>query len=149
MLDINNFLVSLKCSWIKRLTKDNKPWTDIFLDIHGNKVVKHLLDFGDKYVQNIINHSNNFWKDVLHSWLKVLRTIDNSVSTTNVCTLPVWYNTNICDGIKTIGDFLDEDGQFLKQRDFVQNYRLSNICTMLYNGVINAISSFHRSHSIK
>lgn len=133
-----------------------------FLDIHGNKVVKHLLDFGDKYVQNIIIHCNFFWKDVLHSWLKVLRTIDNSVSTTNVCALPVWYNTNICvankpiivynwykHGIKTIGDFLDEDGQFLKQRDFVQNYRLSNICTMLYNGVINAISSFHRSHSIK
>lgn len=162
MLDINNFLVSLKCSWIKRLTKDNKPWTDIFLDIHGNKVVKHLLDFGDKYVQNIINHSNNFWKDVLHSWLKVLRTIDYSLSTTNVCAMPIWFNTNICvgnkpiivynwyeHGIKTIGDFLNEDGQFLKQHDFAQNYRLSNVCTMLYNSVINAISSFLRSQSIK
>lgn len=45
MLDIYNFLVSLKCSWIKRLTKDNKPLIDFFLDIHGNKVEKHLLDF--------------------------------------------------------------------------------------------------------
>lgn len=89
MLDFNNFLVSLKCSWIKRLTKDNKPWIDIFLDIHGKKVVKHLFDFGDTYVQNIIIHCNFFWKDVLHSWLKVLRTIGNSVSTTNVCALPV------------------------------------------------------------
>lgn len=35
-----------------------------FLDIHGNKVVKHLLDFGDKYVQNIIIQSNNFGKIV-------------------------------------------------------------------------------------
>lgn len=50
MLDINNFLVLLKCLWIKRLIKDNKLWIDIFLDIYGNKVVKYLLDFGDKYV---------------------------------------------------------------------------------------------------
>lgn len=30
MLDINNFLVSLKCSWIKKWTKDNKPLIDFF-----------------------------------------------------------------------------------------------------------------------
>lgn len=96
-----------------------------FLDIHGNKVVKHLLDFGNKYVRNIIIHGNFFCKDVLHSWLKVLRTIDNSVSTTNVCALSIWNNTNIFvgnkpifvykwykHGIKTIGDFLNENGLF-------------------------------------
>lgn len=51
-----------------------------------------------------------------------------------VCAMPIWYNTNICvgykpsiaynwyeHGIKTINDFLNEDGQFLKQHDFVQN----------------------------
>lgn len=44
----------------------------------------------------------------------------------------IWYNINICVGnkfiivynwyeygIKIIGDFLNEDGQFLKQYDFV------------------------------
>lgn len=132
-----------------------------FLDIHGNKVVKHLLDFGDKYVQNIINHSNNFWKDVLHSWLKVLRTIDYSLSTTNVCAMPIWYNTNICvgnktiyvklwyeHGVKIVSDFLNNDGTFLSQHDFEKQFSLTNIFTMQFNSVISAISKFFKTMSV-
>lgn len=77
-----------------------------------------MLDFGDRYEQNMLFHSNNFWKCV------------------NVCTMPFWYNTNICvqlgikpiivynwykHGIKTVNDFLIENGQLLKQYDCVQN----------------------------
>ena len=39
MVDIKMFLISLKCTWIKRLTNSHKPWLDIFFEIHGSRVV--------------------------------------------------------------------------------------------------------------
>ena len=40
MVNIDNFIKSLKCSWIKKFTASNQPWKDIFLAIHGHDVVK-------------------------------------------------------------------------------------------------------------
>lgn len=108
-----------------------------------------------------ISHSNNVWKDVPHSRLKDLRTIDYSLFTTIVCDIPVQYNICVSNkaiivynwyehGIKTVGNLQNEDGQFLKQHDFVQYYRLSNVCTKLNNSDITAIiSSFHRTQCIE
>ena len=47
MVDIKNFIISLKCSWIKRLTKSYKPWMNILFTINGHDFLQKLYDFGD------------------------------------------------------------------------------------------------------
>lgn len=43
MVNIDNFIKSLKCTWVKRLlTARNNPWFDIFLAINGNNVIKQI-----------------------------------------------------------------------------------------------------------
>lgn len=121
MLEINNFLKSLKCSWIRRLFKERKPWMDIFFAIHGNEVTTNILNFGDKYMHNITKHSNVFWKDVFQSYLPIFQALDNIISNQKLIFMPVWYNTNICvdnktiyvklwyeHGVKIISDFLNK-----------------------------------------
>ena len=161
MLEINNFLKSLKCSWIRRLFKDKKPWMDIFFEIHGNEVTKNMLDFGDKYMHNIVKHSNVFWKDVFQSYLTIFQASDNIIFKQKFFSMPVWYNTNICvgnktiyvklwyeHGVKIVSDFLNNDGTFLSQHDFEKQFSLTNICTMQFYSVISAISKFLKTMSV-
>jgi hypothetical protein len=131
---------------------------DIFLAVHGNKVVEKLLDFGDKYIYTILNHSNDFWSDVFQSWLPIVRIMNNNFSLQNFKYDPVWYNTNICvvnectwyqHGVKIISDFLDEDGNFLLQEEFTQKFRLIDICTIQYNSIVSSISMFLNVMSVK
>ena len=49
MVNIRNFIASLKCTWIKKLTQRHNPWMDIFKEINGNDFQKRLIDFGDVY----------------------------------------------------------------------------------------------------
>ena len=140
------FLMSLKCTWIKRLTNNHKPWMDIFFEIHGSRVVEKLLDFGDEYVKTVMKHSNDFWYDVFQSWMSVMKKMDTNFTIQKLISVPVWYNTNLCvgnksmyfktwymHGVKIIGDFLDEDGNFLLQQVFSQKFRLTDIQSSLVN----------------
>ena len=57
MLNITNFVYSLKCSWIKRLTLNYKPWMDIFIAMKGSDVVSKILDFGDIFIKKMIKQN--------------------------------------------------------------------------------------------
>ena len=73
MLDINKFIMSLKCSWIRRLIVGHSSWTSILKAINGEDFVNWLLDFGDAFITEcVIPKNNNFWKDVFKSMLYVL-----------------------------------------------------------------------------
>ena len=54
MLEMNKFIMSLKCSWLKRLIKGKKSWIDIFEAINGVQIVNKLLDFGDAFVSECV-----------------------------------------------------------------------------------------------
>ena len=97
MLDINNFIASLKCTWIKKLTNGNKPWIDIFLAVHGKDFVQKFLDFGDDFILNTLKQENNaFWEDVLKSWLCFIKTRNNvNFMKSNFHAFPIWYNSEI------------------------------------------------------
>lgn len=130
-------------------------------EIHGNEVAKNMLDFGDKYMHNIVKHSNVFWKDVFQSYLTIFQASDNIIFKQKFFSMPVWYNTNICvgnktiyvklwyeHGVKIVSDFLNNDGTFLSQHDFEKQFSLTNICTMQFNSVISAISKFLKTMSV-
>lgn len=67
MVDIKNFITSLKCSWIKILTKSSKTWMDIFT-LNEHDYLQKIIDFGGTVLLDAyIKKNNAFWKDVLYS----------------------------------------------------------------------------------
>ena len=49
IVNIANFIASLKYSWIKKLTQCHKPWMDNFNAINGIEFEKNLIDFGNVF----------------------------------------------------------------------------------------------------
>ena len=165
MVDINNFIVSLKCSWIKRLTKSDchKPWINIFFAMYGNDILMKLYDFGDNFIEEcFLNENNAFWKDVFNAWFLYLKkSQDLPYVKNNFQNIPVWYNSNIKisgkpvfikewyeKGIKIVQDFFDSDCNVLTLEKFQRLYNLQGVCVMKYNSIISAMSTYLRSISI-
>ena len=55
MVNVENFIKSLKCTWIKKLTKSYQPWMDIFFAINGHDAVKKIFDFWRYVYQRCFN----------------------------------------------------------------------------------------------
>ena len=104
LVDIKNFIISLKCSWIKSLTKSYKPWMDILLTITGHDFLQKLYDFRDTFILECLQKENNaFWKYVFNYWLKYIKTINNHPNIKgNFLNIPVWYIFNIRVANKTV-----------------------------------------------
>ena len=109
------------------------------------------------------NCKNEFWKDVLNEWQKVIKSKTTTLSSENSrnnidnTLVPVWYNSYIKinnksvffkdwyeKGIKYIDDFLDEDGKLLKKDKFSEKYSIS-VNIMQYNSICSAISKYLRT----
>ena len=56
--DVNLFIISLTCSWIKRLNSctcnSNKPWVNMFFAVNGKNSLVHLYAFGDIFLQQYL-----------------------------------------------------------------------------------------------
>ena len=96
--------------------------------VNGKNSLVHLYDFGDTFVQQyMLNINNAFWKDVLESWLYFMKVYDKQENfRNNFYSIPVWYNSNIKigyksvffkswyeKGVKVVQDFFYVDGHFL------------------------------------
>ena len=163
MVNIDHFIKSLKCSWIKKLIVSNSPWVDIFVAINGHDVGRKILDFGDDYISNNLRpKNNNFWCDVFSSWLSVMKKYECEKQVKNFfCSIPVWYNSNIKvseksvffkewyqNGVKNIGDFMSNDCVFLSKEVFQQTFNIPYVCVMKYNSMICAISKYLKLMSV-
>lgn len=74
MLNLNNFIISLKCSWIKRVLRGwvGVSWVRFFKAVFGD-IVAACLQFGDCFIIKLVDKCNNiFWKDVFDAWLNVM-----------------------------------------------------------------------------
>ena len=129
MVNLNEFITSLKVTWLRRLIifSDNDNWSSLSR-INLNKI----LSLGDVYSKTVIKDLRNpFWKNVLESWVKYLRSykIDSLVK---VMYSPLWDNSQIYEnknhifnewyikGIRNVMDLIDEDGSmydFQKLKD--------------------------------
>lgn len=72
MLEMNKFIMSLKCSWLKRLIKGKKSWIDIFEAINGVQIVNKLLDFGDAFISECVIPKNNVFGKMFSILFSVL-----------------------------------------------------------------------------
>lgn len=127
MLDINKFIMLLKCLWIKRLIVGYSLWIFILKVINGEDFVNLLFDFGDVFIiECVIFKNNNFWKDVFKLMFYVIKFFDDNYIEENFLFMFIWYNSYIRvgmkilfikswykKGVKVINDFLDDNGNFL------------------------------------
>ena len=120
MAHIYSFIKALKISWLRRVIQqaNNTTW-HILNPIDFDKV----LSLGGIYARNLAIHLRNpFWKDVLISWAEFCKEV-KSKKIKFVLSAPLWYKpprngnnlyVNNWDSkrIKTIGDILDNNGNF-------------------------------------
>ena len=119
MKNVNELITSLKVTWLRRLMifSDNDNWSSLS-SINLNK----MFSLGDTYSKTVIKDlRNHFWKGILESWVKYLRSykIDSLVK---VMYSPLWDNSLIHEnknhiinewyikGIRNVMDLIDEDG---------------------------------------
>ena len=74
MVNLNNFIVSLKLSWIQRIVQGGQSWMSTFKAVFGN-IIHAFLDFRNLFAKQLLDKCPNvFWKDVFESWLTVMNT---------------------------------------------------------------------------
>ena len=156
MTNIDNHIIAMKCSWIKRIFTGGQMWIHLFTLTFGEDSVNSLYDMGDYYIQKLINETKNkFWNDVLVAWklflIKQMHSFNNS---TEITLVPVWLNSDItinnvpifkrdwyASGIKYVIDFIDESGNLLSKTEFETKFNII-VDVMYYNSIKSAISSF-------
>ena len=97
-----NYMHGLKTTWIKRLiSTGDTSWKNIVGQyIHINKLLSSGQDFIDIVVKNV---TNQFWKDVFISWIR-LREKTKICSWSEYITQPLWYNKRLQIGNKPTFD---------------------------------------------
>ena len=135
MVDLENFIYSMKITWIRRYIHQPKTYFSIF-----NFMCPFMNDFqnfGAEFISTKIKRINNpFWKDVFSSYKVFLdslkpRTWDQFLSQ------PIWFNSNFkvggtCmfyrnwyeRGIRFVNDLLDENGSLLSYENVTQMFDL-------------------------
>lgn len=72
-VEINTFIMSLKCSWLKRLIKSKRLWVYVFEAINSVCMFTNYLIFGDAFIYECVIPKNNvFWQD-LNSFFGVIK----------------------------------------------------------------------------
>ena len=134
MINITNFIKSLKISWFRRLVNNSdNPWNYLFknsvapidtISQQGNFKIKQLAQ----------NSKNKFWQSALYALYDYISKISLE-EPHNILNIPLWYNTNISDyplyikswynqGIKALGDVLDTDYNILSKEEIYQKYKV-------------------------
>ena len=122
MVNIENFIHSLKLTWIKRLfVGKNSPW--VLLSQVSISDISNLIVYGSDWGCNTIKKNtgmNQFWKDMLLSWVKYSNKVKIE-NNSDILASPIWYNPDISQtslffpqwfkhGITYIGDLIKTTG---------------------------------------
>ena len=96
MVNIENFIHSLKLTWRKRLfLGKNSPW--VLLSQVSIPDINNLIVYGSVWGCNAIKKNtgmNQFWKDVLLSWVKYSNKVKIE-NNSDILASPIWYNPDI------------------------------------------------------
>ena len=155
MVNIENFITSLKIAWIKKLlTNCDAEYISLF-----EKTLSPLSKFfmlGSDWAKYLVQKTTNmFWKDVLNSWLRFIE-VDEINGNIDILTSPIWYNPLISKetlyfptwyqkGVCVVGDLIDEQGHILDQKEIEKRYTLK-MSYLEYDRVRGLIMKFVRSY---
>ena len=94
MPELKNFILSLKLTWIKRLSKAyDRPWGKLFQIMYGS--IENLYNFGPNWGL-AMNYKlpNKFWEEIFSAWNEINDQIKEK-NKTDVLATPLWYNNKV------------------------------------------------------
>ena len=142
MINIENFIMSLKITWLRRLIKsDNTPLHNLFETTITP--IDKLVTFGYQYLEiQLPKIQNKFWHDTLLSWTYMCKRIKPK-NFLELCQLPIWYNPLISKyplflpdlnkrGINLVGDILNSNGQIITREELMNKTNLITLNPLNY-----------------
>lgn len=143
MIDIVNFIISLKLTWIRRLLLNERQWQCI---IKSQVDWKKVMSLGKNYIENQAKIMKNlFWKDVFQGFKKLMELTEIDTAE-KLLSLPCfhdrlkiggtcYYNKNWYEsGIRFINDFFDNDGSLYTLENLKHIYNI-NINFLEYQSI--------------
>ena len=156
MIDLKNFMLSLKSTWIRRLYEEERKWMSI---LKCNIDIKKLTHCGDAYITKCCKETKNiFWRDVFHAASLILKLYNEK---SEFLSLPLWYNSKITIGNSVIfyeklyeknmfivNDILNEDMTY-KSFDQICNVLNHRMNFLEYHGLIRKLKYIQRIHNVR
>lgn len=152
MIDLTNFIYSLKLTWIRRLILNKKKYMCILYEAYP--FIDGCLKFGKEYTKIKIRLvDNHFWKDVLESFYLYQENLKPK-SWSEFMTVPLWFNQSIkvggatiCykswyeKGILYLNDLFDKNGNLITYENFLNIYGVQTNF-LQFQGVSNNIRCY-------
>ena len=151
MINIENFINSLKITWIRRLIQsENSPIKELFETTITS--VNNLFVLGYQYIElKLKNIQNQFWYDTLSSWIYMCKKIKIK-DYSELYRLPIWNNPLISTyplflpelyrkGINLVGDLLNDNGEIITKEDLLLKTGLTTINQLNYLRLKTCIKS--------
>ena len=159
MIHLDKYILALKCTWIRRLIITEANYKNIFEKTYTE--VSNLITRGTEYLKQIIKNKNNqFWNDVLSSWIKFCD-LGSPSSFEDILSVNIWNNKDIKIANKTIfykqwfnkhiyfiKDLIDIDGSFMNLDTFCDTYQIQ-VNFLEFWGIRSAIENFIRRKRIE
>ena len=154
MIDIDNYIKGLKCSWIKRLMNGNNPKWKQLLGYQTN--IDKILFQGSAYRSVLLRDIRNpFWRDTLNAYQTLHNKIE--IETWNeFINQPIWFNTRVKIDNKTIfyehwykrninyiSDIINEEGAFYSLFEIQSKYKIKTnflVYASLKSSIMSAIN---------
>ena len=93
MINLKNFMLALKSTWIRRLTVNTSKYVSIFETMYTK--INDFINRGPEFTKRLIrNKSNIFWHDVLNSWIEICNK-QNETKSEEIGSINIWNNKDI------------------------------------------------------
>ena len=153
-VDINFKIISLKCSWIKRLYDDNHHEWKIIPLYYIEKFLGKNFQFHSNLCipLTILDHFPSFYKNLISLWSSYISCSPNIPST--IASQYIWYNTYFKidnkviyykefseKGINYVINFFDENGSLKSWSKMKHEYNLSDKAHFKWYQILNSIPS--------
>lgn len=152
MISVQEFSLSLKATWIRRIRSMNNKFSNLTMFVCP--ALRHMYKYGTDYIKRQLQQDlNPFWKDVLYSYYVISHNILPS-NESQIYSVNLWYNpyitvggSSICykrwlaAGVIFIGDLVNADGNLFSYQYALENLRLRTNF-LEYNGMLEAIRNY-------
>ena len=156
MVNIELFAQSLKLTWMNKLFKSEPP---LWLNLFENTIspVSKIASYGSTWCDILRKKTQNqFWKEILTSWVTLCENIPIRSNTEILSTL-LWYSPKISkailnlpnwskQGIIVVGDLLDNRGNIISQTKLEDKYTHLKMNFLEYLRIKSCVESYVKKY---
>ena len=153
MIHTENFIKSLKITWLRRLEQSDSAWATLLKSSLPNWFPAfHTL--GNNFLEEILHSLNLFWRDVFTAVCEFRKLVHD-----NILLTPLWCNETFKinneymfivrwfkKGLVYINDFMDENHDIMSLQDINDRFSLRIPFTTYFSIVRNIRSIIHQRY---